>query len=325
MSLLRKLHYKYLEEAAEGDAGNSAPVQTTPSPEDLGTTEVVDGGTELDFDGINDVLAFDPFAEGAETDSNSVESSESTEVAQPDGSEATPEPGKTETEVEAETDEDPTVAQVEESPELVLLRQQLDTQKQLIEQLQQGDATTPTEGENADETKPSTPAYEFTIPEQMMTLVDSEDAAERRQGIGALAQGVAQTVHAQVMEQVQGMFTQVVPQTVMSVVQQQNTAKAIFDDFYGQNPELNREELKPLVVQVAEAAFKESKAQEWSPALRDTIATRVKSILGQGKTTTPAKVPAKAPAGPSSGRQSRGNNASTPAAAQADDVASLLF
>lgn len=316
------LLYVKMDEAEDGaDLGE---VQTAPDAGDMGIAAEPDGSAELNFEGVNDILSFDPFAEdGAETETFATKTVDET---QPDGSETevTPEPGTTETTAAEETEETKTgeteVESEVESPELVLLRQQIDTQKALIEQMQKGTEATATE--TAAEANP-VPEYAFTIPDAMMNLVDSEDPAERRQGMAAMAQGVAQTVHGQMMEQVQSMFTQVVPQTVMNVVNQQNQAKAIFEDFYGANPELNQEDLKPLVVQVAEAAFKESGATEWSPALRDTIATRVKTILGQGK-PAPVRIAA-APASPGGARQSRASNAETPASALANDVGSLLF
>lgn len=341
MSLLFRKMFPLMNETAEGGEGITT-AQTAPSAEEMGGA-ASDGGADLDFDGINNILSFDPFAEDVGGDT----SSGGDEGAQPDGGEgteteaatgaeetgATSEPGKTETQSQGEQ-QDEEGAAAEENPELALLRQQLAAQSQIIEQLQKSTSgqedTAGKGGETSTEDTPKVPAYSFTIPDQLMTLLDSEDPTERRQGIAAMAQGIAQTTHQQVLGQVQGMFTSIVPQTVMNVVQEQNYSKAIFEDFYGTHKDLNREELKPLITQTAETVWKETKAQQWSPKLRDTIAQRVRTILTQGNTSTKGqdggqdtrKVP---PANPNAGRQSRANNAVDSASAVADDVNSLLF
>lgn len=330
--LLNKLHHVYMDETTGDDAGGAAaPAQTAPSAEEVAAAPVDDGSAELDFDGISDILnAPDPFEENAGAEAPA--KNEGADGAQPDGAEgeaaaapAEGEPGKTETPA---SEEEPggKEAATEESPELALMRQTMESQKTLIEQLQKG-----TPGDKAPDDKGGeeehsvVPDYAFTIPDGLMNLMDSEDTAERRQGIGALAQGVAQTVHKQMLGQVQEMMSSVVPQTVMNVVQQQTQAKAIFEDFYGTHQDLNKEELKPIIVQVAEKVMKEAGTQEWSPKVRDVIAARVKSLLQQGTAPVAPAAPTTPPASPGGVRQSRANNSAPGADALADDVGALLF
>jgi hypothetical protein len=130
---------------------------------------------------------------------------------------------------------------------------------------------------------PQIPDYNFTLPDQLVALIESEDPVQRRQGLAMFAQGVARTVHANTLSDVMRAreeMAHLMPQYVEAVQKQQNQVREVFQDFYGTHKDLDRPELRPLVVSVAQQILQESGANTWSPELRDKIAGKVRGVLG---------------------------------------------
>lgn len=283
------------ELAAEQD--NPGEAQTAPDTNDLG----LDPGAELDFEGVENLMGLDPFAEKpAEPEGGKTEEPEGEDNVPPEG-ETVPEPGtpKAGSKSTPPAEEEP--AQPTVDPEKELLKQQLANMQTTIDSLQQ-QVTNPKKaepkgGEKENEIK--VPDYAFQIPDQLLGLIDSEDLNDRRQGFAAMAQGVAQSVHKTVMEQAVSLNQNSqadLPKMMTQIVQQYMVAQEVYKDFYrDEYAILNKPELHGLVQNVASQVFKETKAQQWSPELRATIGARVLGILGQngGKPpATPAKTSA---------------------------------
>lgn len=289
MTLKINNHRLCIGEAAEASpAGGSAeatPAEASPTPAEA-TPAVPD--TNMDFEAVETLLNFDPFDE---TDDP---------TQTPDAGATPVEPGtKTPEKVEAkdtqEVQPEVETPAVEQTPEQKELQELKDTVASMTQQLQQQQATAtaqPQGGQTASpETGPVTPEYQFDIPDGLMSLLDSEDAGERKKGISSLLQGTAKSIHQQVMETVQTQF-EAVPQVIQGVIQQQEVSRQIFSDFYEKNPDLNKPELRNLVVGAAGAVMQETGLQTWSETLRNKIAERVRALIGSGQAvSTQTKVP----------------------------------
>ena len=108
---------------------------------------------------------------------------------------------------------------------MVALRQQNELLTQTLKTVQETQAPTQAPGEAP---PADIPAYSFNIPDELVKHIQSDDPAEVRTGVAALAQGVAQTVHQTVMQQFGEQMSQFVPnyvqQSVASMQQQQALA-----------------------------------------------------------------------------------------------------
>ncbi len=248
----------------------------------VGETLPVTDAPDVDFEMVSEALSFDPFESEAEAGTS------------PDGGqvEKPPEPGtqateqqevkgtKTGSEAEVKEDTPPVAAQPtpgEENPELKLLRDQVEALQTAIKAGQPAPAAPA-----APAKEDTTPDYQFTIPTELMSLLDSENVTERQQGIGLLSQGVARTVHQTLMGEVNAIVQGQIPTLVQGMITQQAQAQTIFTDFYEKYPALNKPELRSLIVSTGKEVMTETGANAWSPTLRDTIAQRVLSIVGSG-------------------------------------------
>lgn len=166
------------------------------------------------------------------------------------------------------------------------------------------------------------PPYDFTIPPQLMQLLDSENPTERQQGYGALLKGTAQVVHKTLMGQmvqVVSEMSRAIPSVINEQLQSYQTAQAIFQDFYGEYKDLNRPELRGLVQETAKQVMTETGLKTWGPALRQAIAARVYGVLGR-QLPGMSRPPAAPPVIPAGGAP---RVAGAPSAA--DDIATTLF
>lgn len=182
---------------------------------------------------------------------------------------------------------EPPAAAAAANPEAALLKQQLDQAMLLLQQYQQQPQQPP--GAKPPEGQPSgeaIPPYNFTVPPQLMQMMESENPAERQQAIGAVMQGTAQAVHKTLLQEF-GKVMQGIPALMQAAIQQHSAAQEVFNDFYGTYKELNRPELRQLVVGVAQQVIQESRATGWSPQLRDAVAGRIFQLLGHKPAQTP--------------------------------------
>jgi len=129
-------------------------------------------------------------------------------------------------------------------------------------------------------TQPQVPAYSYEINDQMLRAVTSEDMRERAQALTAFAVNLSQTVHQRAVEQVRTEIAQVLPNYIQSIAVQEYQRREIARDFYSTYPELDRQEITPVVAQVAQQVMQETKANGWTPKVRDAVAARVKTMLG---------------------------------------------
>ena len=145
-----------------------------------------------------------------------------------------------------------------------------------------GKSTAPNDQPKADD-KPKAPAFNFSIEDGLLQALNSEDPAERKNGIKFLADGVANSVHDKVMEQVgallQKLTSEDLPSKIQSYIQSTNQQRAVFQDFYGTYKQLNKPELYPLIQNVAQIVAKEKKYTSYNQQMKKEVAERVFAIL----------------------------------------------
>lgn len=248
-------------------------------------------------------MQFDPFADdgsGETEESQGAEASSEGQDSVPvaENTEGAPAPEGEQPPAEVPQPEQQNTESQDDKSELEITKQAL---RELQEQVKQFTSQQPNQQQqapaNADGNNDAEMSYQFNIPPQLMRMMDSEDPAERQQGITHFANGVANEVHKNIMGQMQQAFTGYVPQLVQQMLQTTTVQKQVFDDFYGKYPELNRPELYPMVQNVGQAVMQETGLKQWSPQLRDAIAKRMQAILNGGAMPT-TQAPAPQPTAP---------------------------
>lgn len=161
---------------------------------------------------------------------------------------------------------------------------------------------------------PDIPAYDYTIPDQLIAAMSSEDPNERKKGTAMLIKGVAQGIHKTIIEGVNSQLQQLVqnlPAIITQHTQHIQQAQTVETDFYGKFPQLKHEQLRPLVAKVAEGIMKEKKQTSWTPELRDAIGAKVIELVRSAVPATAAVAtpqPAAAPQPAMFGGNSAVNN-----------------
>ena len=228
---------------------------------------------------ISDVFNYSPFDKGE----SETESSESAEVNS--GSKAE----SSQSEAPAQSDSQSNDAMQQE---LNQLRQQLQQMQQSQQPQTQGSEQGQSQGQSqqGQSQEQEAPAYDFNIPDELLKQMDAADDATRKQALGNMLKGTAQAVdqrlRAEFGQQLQ-QLRQEIPQQAQQTVTQTAEAEQVKQDFFGNYPQLDRQELKPLIQNAAQQVLQETNAQQWSPQLRDKIASRVNEVL-RGAGAAPA-------------------------------------
>lgn len=170
------------------------------------------------------------------------------------------------------------------------------------------------------------PTYNFNIPDQLVQALTSDDVNTFKTGVAGFAQGIGQGVHKQVTQyiekQLPKMMEKMIPAMIQSHMQSYNSRKAIFDDFYGTYKELNNPTLYPVISDITGKVMQEMRTDKWSPAIRDTVAKRVKEFISSiGGNAAPANGNTQLPKHPVLG----GGNNSRPAPEPKNDVAADIM
>ncbi|GMQ92424.1 MAG: hypothetical protein BMS9Abin11_1753 [Gammaproteobacteria bacterium] len=248
----------------------------------------------LSADETQALMNFDAFAVEEETELPAAAEAEAeTPAAEgevpPEGEGEALEPGNEDD--EPPVDEGPTAAAAVENAALL-------QRIAALEQAKAAPAAPPADpGASAD----AEPAFAFDIPDQLMELMGSEDPGERKQAVAALSRGIARETYRAAMAQVSEAF-KTMPGVVQAAINQQNSSRAVFEDFYGAHGDLNRPELRAVIMETAKGVMAEEAAKQglqvnqmpWSEDLRDKVAKRAREVLGlkappKGKRSTPPK------------------------------------
>lgn len=272
------------DENTQGAPGpSSAPADTSgagsgpPSP----STPGAGSGASAPDDAARDaaaIFSFDPFgpAETTTQGQSGDGAVGTTETEQ----KATPTPGAPGAPAPS-TPAEP--AQAAPSQEVVELRARLQQLEGVLGETLRGVGTGTAKPDTPAAPTVEMPSYAFQIPDQIMALMASENPVERKQGVGVMLQGVARNVHHHVVTSMRRELAQVLPRLVTHVASNRDTARNVFQDFYGTYKELNVPELRPLIVATAEQVAQEIGATTWDDRLKKAIYDRVVATLNAAR------------------------------------------
>jgi hypothetical protein len=269
---------------------------------------------EISEKDIVDLFTHDPFDSNPKDDEPEVEAAVAHEAkveeraAEPVPKEAAPQLGAqqepTQPEEGAPTEAQPAQqAQTSEVAELLAtVREQQQTIQGLMQQQAQAaqaqaqtkDAATP------EEPKIETPAYEYTIPDQIVDGLRSEDPQHTRLAIMALVKGAGQSIHQEVVKAMRAEIQQSIPDMVQTQVQTQDSSQQIFNDFYGTYPQLNNPAFHGMVHAVAAEVMQRPGHNQWNAQTRDAI---YGEVVGQINAAMGQTAPAGTPVPPTSAPQ----------------------
>ena len=119
------------------------------------------------------------------------------------------------------------------------------------------------------------PKFNFQVPQQYAEAIASEDPNLRAQAIGQLLNGVAESVNAQTLREVDQRLNTITPAITQQVQQAQSVAD-IKRDMYGTYPELSG--MQDMVVAAA-TQLQTQFPGGWSPDYRDAIAERLSPLV----------------------------------------------
>lgn len=125
------------------------------------------------------------------------------------------------------------------------------------------------------------PQYEFSMPPEMIALLQSENIEDRVKALLMMGTGVAQSVHRRLREEYRGHMSEglkTYESQFNNRIQQVQSAQRIYNDFYGTYPQLQRSELIPVVQRVTDSVTAEL-GNNWGPQIRDEIARRVFAVI----------------------------------------------
>lgn len=295
------------EGAGAGNMSAPATDSSTQNPQNTETKDIVD------------VLHFDPFKKGEEIpdpeDKKPTESGKTGKAKAGAGNENTP-PAEDKTPLPPKKDAAPA------SPPSA--DDQTAHYKTLMEHYKEI-AEGKTKEEPKVEDKDTIPEYNFTIPDQLIEVLTTDDVGKFKTGVTALAKGIATAVHAQMMAHMDTRYNprfESIPQTIAKAMQAIEQHRTVESDFYGTYPELNNPALRNFVKTTGEAVAKKMGKKAWDAELRDAIAAEVKGVIaaaagsarnGQDRSTPPRMLP------------SQGSRPSAPANDEAKDIADTLF
>lgn len=214
----------------------------------------------------------------------------------------------------------------EEDPkdaELRQLRETVSQMQQTMAQMQQGQQD---QGQNAQgqgqgqsegpDLSQFVPDYNFQVPNETQKLLQSDDPNEFQQGLMQVQQGYAQSVHYNLLQQMQQMYNTIeqrIPEVAQQTAQTQMTQQDIKQDYFSQYPHHQDPNIQPLLQQVSERVLQQNPQASWNQNLRDQIGQEVDRIIQSFAGQQPQNQNQAAPQSGGS-QQPQGQNASSPAA-----------
>lgn len=137
---------------------------------------------------------------------------------------------------------------------------------------------------------PPGPRFNLQIPEAILnTIVTSEDPGERRQALALFANGLANTIHAEMAQEFSAQLRavmQAVPRVTQNQLSERQTQQEMWGDFYNSYTNLPRTPgFMNFVANEAQALAREQHRNginpTWSPEFRAALASRVYGAFGQ--------------------------------------------
>lgn len=265
---------------------------------------------------INEILAYDPFAEQEPappaTDDKSVDDSGKQVSPEDDGGSKPPadsggDAGSKGAEGESQkppedsagaddgtgSPQKPAESHDPAEERIKALEEQLRQTSVALQNLQQGkegqepekDAGKKPESEA--DSQPEIPSYEFQIPPQISEGIQSDDPQQRATALAQLVRGIGVEVHARVRQEFDDKlrktveYQQTQQQQVQTQEQQKSQQEEIRKDYFSAYKNHDSDIIRPVVQRKAGEVFKEWNVQTWTPNVRDEIARRVETELRQ--------------------------------------------
>lgn len=143
------------------------------------------------------------------------------------------------------------------------------------------------------------PQYNLRIPDQWLQALGSEDPQQRNAAMHMVVNAIGRHTHMQAVNHIRNEFARVMPHLFRHYLGEFQSTQNVSTSFYSTNPDLDRDELRPLVVRAAELEMAQTGVTQWSPQLAAAIAARVRGVLGSvgGQPAQPAQ-PTQPPAPP---------------------------
>jgi len=157
--------------------------------------------------------------------------------------------------------------------------------RQMLERAPQ--PATPVPAAKTEPTTAAPPKFNLGIPEQMLTMLNSEDMRDRSVATHALINGVAnaiwkefETAYEQRIQQEVNTLVQNFPRVIEAHMNSRNEQQRIHNDFYGTYKMFSEPQWIPLIQAHAAQLMNEMAAQGhqvtgWTPQMRDAIAERL--------------------------------------------------
>jgi len=142
---------------------------------------------------------------------------------------------------------------------------------------------------------PQGPRFNFQVPPAIAAgIITSEDPGERLQALTAFANGLANSIHSELVgefNQRLESFARAVPQATAQQLTQREEQGRMWNEFYGRFPQLAKSpNVMRLVAMTAQQLAKEQGQNAgWSPAFIEEIGKRVYGDLGIPATGAPTQ------------------------------------
>lgn len=263
----------------ETEEGGPAPV---PSPSEQEAPE---------FSTVEELLNFDPFAEAPEAESAKAPPAPPARQAPPASRAPASDPAPAvDPGIPAQVPEAPHPA-VPSSDELAL-RNEVARLAGIVEGYTRAVPQQPAAPPTSPKDDPF-PSYEFNIPDQLMMAFASENPLERKNALQQFSRGLALGIHAMMRQEYRKAIVDAVPPMIEQAMTGQTLMRQVFDDFYGTHRDLNRPELRPMIVEIAQRVWHGGQfGRNWNPQMRDAVANEARAIL---RGYTPPQAPARQP------------------------------
>lgn len=179
------------------------------------------------------------------------------------------------------------------------VKKDLDEQSVVADVLARLAAAKATQPEATVETpKKEEPVFNYRgFPKEITTLLNSDDFAEREQGLAIVFSAVANQVYKRATEdltkRIEEQYLGRVQEMIQERYQQEQLRQTVAEDFYGKYPQLNTPDGQMLVGTVAKAIYdkraKEGKpTNAWDAKIRDEIANTVFNLAPSLKKGAPS-------------------------------------
>jgi hypothetical protein len=113
-----------------------------------------------------------------------------------------------------------------------------------------------------------------------MAAFASENPQDRKLGLQNFSRGLALGIHAMIRQEYRKAILDAVPPMIDQAMTGQTLMRQVFDDFYGTHRDLNRPELRPMIVDIAQRVWHGGRyGRNWNPQMRDAVANEARAIL----------------------------------------------